>query len=276
MPTALMIGVVALASKHLGALAIAPPHTPHKQHIAMLHKPPPTVTALAFLAGCSDILCMHHFKCFALMQTGNSISAATALVACRWADVAFYSALVLNYVGGAAIFRAVASRRTPPLRLGLPLAAAFCLVDLLSLSPALCTRWRMTLLATAFGFVNSFSVERTGVISAMLTGHLFKMGNTIGAWLSRSPTVPDARANVRIWLALIGGAILSSVAVARLQPTRGYSLLGLGYGGLVALHEHHRLESPMGELKAPVREGSVSAGVSSPAAASRGEAPKNQ
>ena len=50
----------------------------------------------------------------------------------------------------------------------------------------------------------------------------------------------------------------------------------VGYGALVALHEHHRLESPMGELKVPVREGSVSAGVSSPAPASRGEASKNQ
>ena len=127
------------------------------------------IGSLAFVSGFADIICFLRYDAYGNMMTGNWLRFASTAGNLRWLDSTYWLAIVVTYLGGIGIHRAVDRRvstrgSTASCAALAPLVwALFASVDLLHcMWPA--TRWTMLLLACGFGVVNAVASEATGSI----------------------------------------------------------------------------------------------------------------
>mmetsp|Transcript_104463 Transcript_104463/g.294422 ORF Transcript_104463/g.294422 Transcript_104463/m.294422 type:complete len:318 (+) Transcript_104463:64-1017(+) len=206
------------------------------------------VAGLAFLAGWADVVCYMRCHCYGIMMTGNTIAMAAAVAHLRLADVAFFSSMLLAYVGGVALFgRAQCYIRHRP-STGV-IAAALLLLFASSDLLALCcpgSRWYMSLVAFGLAIINALSSTATGTITCLVTGHLQRLGGCLGEYFGSGLNEKQKSSSV-ISLVVLGmlcaGVACGTLAVyySPCAALRGlfsrFSFLGFLYTVLLALHD---------------------------------------
>ena len=218
------------------------------------------IFGLAFNAGLSDVTLLRKYGAFPTMMTGNTMKLTEAALFRRWADVSYFAAVIAAYAAGTAVYRrAMKSQPTHPARACAPVVLAlFALSD--ALSGAKERRWVMLLLSSAFGMINSVSIEGQRTITNMLTGHMHKVTNygtdvTLGD--------PPAEFGIANWRSVgvlggfVGGAALG-VILATLSPAflaRGCATaLGMTYAAMLLVQDN------MGRLALPEGLGRIYSG----------------
>jgi len=147
---------------------------------------------MAFMAGCSDVLCFQRFHCYAAMMTGNIVALSIAMAEQHSRDVLWRLTLIFGYLTGVIAAKSTDSwcqrkgketcRTLAPVIL-----AIFAIGDRLIQSSAGIIsdkikwekrKWFMSILAVGYGIVYSTANQAlNGTITNLLTGHLTKLGN---------------------------------------------------------------------------------------------------
>ena len=215
------------------------------------------IFGLAFNAGLADVTLLRKYGAFPTMMTGNTMKLTEAALFRRWADVSYFAAVIVAYAAGTAVYRrAMKASPTHPARACAPVVLAlFALSDVLNGASE--RRWVMLLLSSAFGMINSVSIEGQRTITNMLTGHMHKVTN-YGTDLTLGD--PPAEFGIANWRSVgvlggfVGGAA-SGVIIATLVPgflTRGCATaLGVTYAAMLLIQDN------MGRLALPERLGLI-------------------
>jgi len=169
---------------------------------------------MAFLTGWANVTLFLKYKGFATMMTGNSFKLANALVDRRVRDVCLFVGLICSYMFGVGAFRrAELSFKNKSLHgLMAPLVAgAFIGSDYVGLIKPSCQFLPATMLAFAFGIINSIGTEVTGTLIFVVTGAMTRLSNMIVDRISRTAgrkKIPKEGALMS--LSVIGGFILGA------------------------------------------------------------------
>lgn len=199
-----------------------PQRSSHRQRATGVSRKTIFVASMAFVTGCVDTVCYRRYKCFVNMMTGNVIKFSTALAESRWEDAVFHSSLILSYVTGVGMFRALdikirhgsKDKESPGqlLTMVAPLILVlFMLADVVShyiSNP----RLHAPLLSIGFGIMNAASADATGgTILYAVTGHINRMGKTIvDYWmLSKLKCFKSFKSHLRIVCSFAAGIALS-------------------------------------------------------------------
>ena len=153
---------------------------------------------MAFLAGCSDILCIRRFQCYAAMMTGNIVSMSIALAEQNWEEVFWKLSLIGSYFVGTISARStewMCQRRTSlhgkvtrPRKVIAPVIfATFAIADRLTrVSPVGSIsekqKWNVAIpiLALGYGMVYASANQAlNGTITNLLTGHVTRVGSAV-------------------------------------------------------------------------------------------------
>ncbi|GKY92039.1 hypothetical protein MPSEU_000175500 [Mayamaea pseudoterrestris] len=163
------------------------------------------IVMLAALCGSMDGLFMHHYQVYANMMTGNVMKFAAALANAQWNDACKFSSMIAFYTVGCSIWRVIRDGKETTVNKDLQSAVAaatrapssddktqklrrivpttftlFALADVLSHADS---RLFLPIMATAFGLVNTATVECIGVVTNAATGHVSKIGVGLGGYL---------------------------------------------------------------------------------------------
>jgi len=169
---------------------------------------------MAFMTGWADCVFLKKYGFFATMMTGNSFKLANALVDRRVRDVCLFVGLICSYMFGVGAFRrAELSFKNKSLHgLMAPLVAgAFIGSDYVGLIKPSCQFLPATMLAFAFGIINSIGTEVTGTLIFVVTGAMTRLSNMIVDRISRTAgrkKIPKEGALMS--LSVIGGFILGA------------------------------------------------------------------
>ena len=213
---------------------------------------PTLVRSFAFFNGWAEVVCFEHYSAFANMMTGNWMRICTSLVALQWVDAVYWLLVVLFYIGGAGVHRAVDLALSPKgaaaggdhsscAAIAPVVLALFVAADWLRGAGSHTTRWTMLLLSAAFGMVNTAGSEATGVLTHVVTGHLQKLGQSAADGLGGRLHGEKQRAAQRSLVVMLafGGGMLGAAAsmrvctgslAARLPP---FSSLGVIFAALL-------------------------------------------
>lgn len=222
------------ASSRLYAAAAADPQFAAKKRIA---------TLMAFLTGWADFMFIKKYNFFATMMTGNSMKMAVALVDGRVRDAGFFLAIIASYVVGVGTFRrAEYSCKKQALRgLFAPIVTAcFVCSDYLSWIKPASAFLPATLLAFAWGIINSVGSEVTGTLVFVVTGAMTRLANMVVDRVSRTAGRKRiSREGALMSLSVVGGFVggaawsaLLAVRAPRLLERGAFGLLGGIYGAL--------------------------------------------
>ena len=199
-------------------------------------------------------------------MTGNTLWMAHALVQHRFVNVAYYASVIGSYVAGLVLYRKISTPSNeqvsdsefgrPPIRssskyplYALIVTSLFLLSDLLYAQTK--STWIPTsLLAAAFGLVNSVATQATGgTLTFVVTGAMTKLTNQLTDMLS-SPNKqrfllvdlePNERTqlnqNAMVLLGFFGGAAWATVfqsaaSVSSLLSTYQLSVIGALFGSM--------------------------------------------
>ena len=208
----------------------------------------------SLLAGFTDVACLRTFASFSNKFTGHTVQSAATFAMCRWADAIFNASLLCAYVAGVAVFRVTDRKRNDDCTttaLALPVCLLFVSADAILRCASISSRLALVLLAAGCGTINGASVDKTGTITSMVTGHLQKLGSHLADCITQitPPTAAQSRAawmSVRViglfltgvasaTLALSGAAPISALQTHRPFPI--FSILGAAYASLLVAHD---------------------------------------
>ena len=138
------------------------------------------IVSVAFLAGWTNVFLQKHFSCYVSMMTGNTFKLSAKAANLDADGMPLLAITILCFGMGCAGFKYLDLRNKN--RSGMVAAsfvfALFALVDVLRRgSPQTTSSWSLPLLAAASGVVNSFSSDRAGLTTFVVTGHLMKLSN---------------------------------------------------------------------------------------------------
>ncbi len=149
---------------------------------------------MAFMAGCSDVLCFRRFRCYSAMMTGNIVALSIALAEQHWNDSLWRFTLIFGYFTGVIIAKSTdlwCQRKGKETRQTLApvILAIFAIGDrLFQSSTSIISdkikwekrKWFMSVLAVGYGVIySSASQALNGTITNLLTGHVTKIGNAV-------------------------------------------------------------------------------------------------
>ena len=205
------------------------------------------VLGLAFLFGWADVATSQRFGCYASKMTGNFLKMSSAISAGRLQDATFILAVLLSYVVGAGVFRAIDINRARG-------AAATSMATTTVIAPAVllacaaidllpsASKWPVWLLALASGAVNAASSEKGDTVTCMITGHLLTLGQALGSSLA-AVLIPAQRAGAIKSMQVLSSFLCSSLAAStgwlptpNAQWLPPFASLGVGYATVLFLH----------------------------------------
>jgi uncharacterized membrane protein YoaK (UPF0700 family) len=174
---------------------------------------------LALIAGYADAAGYLRFDAFAGMMTGNTVLLGISLIGGEPRRAHFYAAIILAFLVGVLISRALIRLTGTPLPAGLVGAGAIAGCGFVE------DFWAAPLLSFAMGAQNAAANRFRGVAlnTVFLTGNLQRIAELALAalWPGREPA-PAERPNggilllLLVWLSYAGGAVLGALAHARL------------------------------------------------------------
>ncbi len=188
--------------------------------------------SMAFLTGWVDTVSYRRYNCFVNMMTGNTIRFATSLAESRWVDALFYMSLIVTYVFGVAIFRAIEltllryEKEAEEIQQQLVLVVAPLIVSLFLFADVMShfvrnERIHAPILSLGFGIMNAASAGATGgtVLYAM-TGHMNRCGKCLVDYLmlSKAKCYMSFKSHLRIVTSFAAGIGLSVLAAQYLFP----------------------------------------------------------
>jgi uncharacterized membrane protein YoaK (UPF0700 family) len=139
-------------------------------------------SSMAALAGCSHVLCIKRFQCYAAMMTGNIIGLGVALAEANMSEAKFRSSLLGSFFAGTICARALESRSVvckdkqhhkvvAPIAVG-----AFAIADRIPDGQ----KRKLVLLSAAYGLVYASANQAlNATITQLMTSHVTKLGAAI-------------------------------------------------------------------------------------------------
>lgn len=169
----------------------------------------------AFTTGWVDVLCTMRFGAFGTMMTGNSIFVAKSIVSGSFADLLFYTSVVVCYCIGVVLHRVLdhaLGERTSALAAAIPVATCCVLVDVChaALGPS---RYYVCFVSVACGCVNVVSQKIAGVVTNAVTGNLQKLSSACWEHVMYKPLGPGCRRHVFI-TAVVHVSFLSGIGLS--------------------------------------------------------------
>ena len=222
---------------------------------------------MAFLTGVSDVALTLQFQTFATMLTGcllwlsrsicelnppHGSSSSAAVAAASW-KVCYYASVFVSYLTGVAVVRRC--RHWPPRRIlrtvGTVVLTLFVAADVMCYAPPWWPSSRfipVSLLAVAYGMINSIGTDFAGTLTFVVTGHLTRLTHllTDRVFDGKRLTPQDVQ-TAQLSLSVCGGFTAGAVSAFYLH-TRGqllrpglFSLLGISYAALFASYDGRRI-----------------------------------
>ena len=205
---------------------------------------------MAGLAGCSDVICLQKFNCYATMMTGNVITLSLAISEQQLKDVLWRMSLIGSYVIGAASVRCIEllyqeslSQNTKSSKQHIRVAVAPMIATVFAIANQLITkdigqRYNVAMLALGYGMVYSTANQVVSTITQLLTNHITKLGTLMGTTLSTRKTSSwNSEASKSV--CIIGSFIIGGIFGGHLLQVIStdfpfFTLLGLVYALVLA------------------------------------------
>ena len=208
----------------------------------------PFASTMAFLAGCSDVLCIRRFQCYTAMMTGNVVSMSMSLADKKWTEATRRLSLIGCYFVGAIIVRSTESVCKEPIKKNSSTMSAsqgsdfrsrkiICSIVVAIFAIADRMVW-INLLALGYGIVYaSANLLLNGTITQLLTGHVTKLGIAVSDRLLGADKDWNHGTSTTfcIIVSFVSGGLLGTVLSHLKQERPIFAMIGVIYALLLAL-----------------------------------------
>lgn len=197
-------------------------------------------SSMAALAGCSHVLCIKRFQCYAAMMTGNIISLGVALAEANVSEAKFRSSLLASFFAGTMCARSLESRSAvckdeQHHKVVAPIVAGvFAIADRIPDHQ----KRKLVLLSASYGLVYATANQASNAtITQLMTGHVTKLGAAISDCVGKTNRCANTGTitSFSILVSFTIGSALGAMVARVGQEKPLFTILGFIYAILILL-----------------------------------------